>query len=158
MNAPALATVDVNVPIAANGGAPHAPEGCRATCIRILLAITGNGRIALDANGLIFREYLKNLSLAGGEPGTGDAFLCWVHDHQWNPDVCERVLLSPLGHGDFGEFPRDPALNAFDLADRKYATVAKVSGATVVNATDSDWRDFASAFCANGIYVLNLCV
>jgi hypothetical protein len=157
MNPPELATVDVNVAIAANGGAPHVSAGCRASCVEMLLAIIGGGRIALDAGGLIFREYLNHLSLAG-EPGTGDAFVRWVHDHQWNPETCDRVLLTPLEHGDFAEFPRDAALAAFDLADRKYAAVAKVSGATVVNATDTDWRDFAAAFRANSIAVLNLCV
>ena len=157
MNPPEISTVDVNVAISANGGATHVPSGCRATCIQMLLAIINEGRIALDAGGLIFREYLNHLSLAG-EPGTGDAFVRWVHDHQWNPETCERVTLTPLGHGDFAEFPRDPALTAFDLADRKYAAVAKVSGATVVNATDTDWRDFAAAFRAQGIKVLSLCV
>lgn len=147
----------MNIPIAANGGAPHAPGPCKGTCAALLLAIVTGGRIALDAGGLIFREYLKHLNLAG-EPGAGDAFVRWVHDHQWNPDVCERVPLTPLGHGDFAEFPRDPALAAFDLADRKYAAVARVSGATVVNATDTDWRNFEAPLRANGIKVLNLCV
>ena len=157
MNIPQLATVDVNVPIAANGGATHTSMTCQKACIEMLLGIMRGRRLALDNDGWIFREYLKYLDLSG-QPGTGDAFIRWVHDHQWNPDKCVRVTITKLAEGGIAEFPADPALANFDLADRKYASVASVSGATVVNATDTDWRDFSAPFAANGINVLNLCV
>lgn len=60
----------------------------------------------MDERGLIFEEYLQNLSLKG-QPGTGDMFMKWVFDHAWDPEYCERRSITAL-EGEprgFQEFP-----------------------------------------------------
>lgn len=53
--------------------------------------------------------------------GTGDAFLKWVHDHQRNPERCERRRNTCLNEQEqeFTEFPSSEALRALDPSDRK---------------------------------------
>src|SRR5207245_8723519 len=61
--------------------------------------------------------------------------------------------------GDFAEFPRDPALEGFDLSDRKFVAVARASrhSPTVLNAVDSDWRIYEEPLKRHGVEVEFLC-
>ena len=113
--------LDTNVAIVANGGSEQASPALAEKCIDVLLEITRGNGLVLDADGEIFEEYRRNLSLRG-QPGVGDMFLKWVHDNQWNPERCERRMITPL-LGDsrgYEEFPASEALADFDASDRKF--------------------------------------
>jgi hypothetical protein len=158
---PKICIVDVNVGIAANGEADVC-AACELTCIEWLQAIMERGLVAIDDGGRIFDEYMTHLRLAG-EPNVGDEFIKWVHDNEWQPERCERVPITPTNDGwMFAEFPHDPALANFDRSDRKYVAVAAacaalVGPATILNATDSDWKHHQAALAANGVPVVHLC-
>jgi hypothetical protein len=149
--------VDTNVPLAANGKAEQASAACQLACCESLLAIT-RGRIclALDDAGEIFREYLGNLSLSG-QPGVGDLFLRWAHDHQYNLQRCARIPLTPHDARGYEEFPDDEGLASFDPSDRKFAAVARQAAASVLNAVDSDWWDYQRPLSRAGIQVELVC-
>lgn len=156
MKIPSFCIVDTNVPLTANGAASHASEHCRDRCMDVLLEIMENGRIALDHRGLILEEYRRKLSY--GFPNVGDEFVKWAHDHEWNVERCYRGVITPRGrHGDCMEFPTAPTLEKFDLSDRKFAAVASVAQAPILNACDSDWKNHEPALAEAGIRVIFLC-
>jgi hypothetical protein len=157
MTASNLAVVDTNVGIAANLKADVSPE-CALDCIQLLRAITRRGHLVLDANGLIFSEYRKYLSLAG-EPGTGDAFVRWVADHQFDVEMCTRIELTATEDGNFAEFPDGEGLESFDDADRKFVSVsaAHTDRPAVHVAVDRGWVKHAAALAAVGVTVNFLC-
>jgi hypothetical protein len=117
------------------------------------------GTIVLDKDGWILKEYRDNLR-SDGQPGVGDAFLKWVYNYQWNPQRCDRVRISPVAAGtDFAEFPKDPALTGFDLADRMFvaAACAHPGNPPILNAVDTDWWVFRDALLRNGVRLEFLC-
>ncbi len=149
--------VDVNVAIVANGKSPQADDRCELSCIRSLKDIQQN-MICLDDGDRIFKEYRAHLSLSG-QPGVGDEFIYWLHQNCYTPSICERVTIREHPGRGFEEFPDDPALTAFDRSDRKYAAVARASRHSphILNAVDSDWRNFESELSRHGINVSELC-
>lgn len=149
--------VDTNVGVAANLKASVSRE-CALACIRALRKITESGHLLLDAEGRIFAEYLKYLSLAG-QPGTGDAFVRWVADNRYNADRCALVSLHETEDGSFVEFPTEEALREFDRSDRKFVAVAAKHGekAYILVAVDRGWVRFDEALRAAGVEVRHLC-
>jgi hypothetical protein len=152
--------VDTNVPIGANGRS-HADPACVIACIEGLAAVCSEGVIVLDDAMRILKEYMDHLSL-GGEPGAGDAFVKWVWNVQGDDRRCERVVLTPRyenGAENFAEFPDDPELADFDLADRKFvaAALASLKTPAVLNALDSDWAENHNALVRNGLTIRFLC-
>ncbi len=147
--------VDTNVPIVANGGDKvHADAHCQMACVEKLEYLVQCGIVAIDKLGLIFEEYLRNLSLAG-TPGVGDAFFKYLYNNQHNCKRIERVEISQCddeGIG-FDELP----MNDLDRSDRKFLAVAVVASATILNATDSDWGEQASLMESLGVDVCQLC-
>lgn len=159
---PEICGVDVNVGIAANGQAAVCPA-CELACVETLQAIMTSGRVAIDSLNQIWDEYMAHLRFAG-EPGIGDEFMKWIHEHQWGSGRCEAVPITPRTDDplDFEEFPNTPALAGFDRSDRKYVAVAKVActclgAAEILNATDSDWLHHHAALLAEGVPVTQLC-
>lgn len=152
--------VDVNVAIVANGKSEQADDHCELSCVRSLRDIQQNQRniICLDGGDRIFKEYLDHLSMSG-QPGVGDEFMEWLNQNRYTPSVCERVAIREHPERGFEEFPDDPALTAFDPSDRKYVAVARASRHSphILNAVDSDWRDFESELLRHGINVGELC-
>jgi hypothetical protein len=154
---PDFCLVDTNVPIVANEDCLEANDSLVEECINILLELTRRGGLVLDDGGLIFEEYRQNLSLSG-QPGTGDAFMKWVHDHQWLEDLCERRTITSLindPHG-FVEFPESTALNGFDPSDRKFVAVAnaRIPKRPIIQAVDCKWWGWKEALAAEGIEVV----
>lgn len=151
--------VDTNVPIVANGGSESRKSGrkaslaCRLEAIEFLERLLKRGRIILDLNGEIQREYLRHLN-PKGQPGVGDRFLLAVLNSA--PRRIERVELHKT-NGQYDDFPDDPRLVGFDPSDRKFAAAARKSNAQVANATDSDWLDYQMALSSNGIKVKFVC-
>ena len=131
--------VDTNVAVVANGKEwiDRAP-GCVLACNRKLTEIKESGRVAVDDRWEIVGEYRRKLR-ESGEPGAGDAFLKWLLTNLWNPERCDQVKPET--------FPGDASLAAFHSKDRKFVTVAMahLEHPPILEATDSDWRDFAEA-------------
>jgi hypothetical protein len=152
--------IDTNVPVTANGHATHADLDCQTACIVKLMQIQAQGRVLVDAHGLIFTEYSHHLSHAG-QPGAGDAFFKWLWNNQGQPALCTKVPIEPEDEAgqEFPGFPEDPELQNFDRSDRKFVAVALASGENppIVNATDTDWWIFREALNRNGVQVEFLC-
>lgn len=156
-----MVVVDTNVPKVANGqeGSPQASPRCVRTCIsRIRRIMYGEDKLVLDENGLILREYRRNLH-SSGQPGAGDAFLGWIL--RTGAAMCESVPIT-LVDGleiEFDEFPDDPALKRFDEDDRKFIAVARAhpENPSILQAVDSKWLNFRDALHKNGVRVEDLC-
>jgi len=152
--------IDANVLAVANFRADHADLNCVENCIQFLMRIYRReaGSVTVDASGEIMREYSTYASHKG-QPGVGDHFFKWLHDHQGYPDICEAVVIHPHPERGFEEFPDDPDLSAFDPSDRKYVAAASAShrAPVICNAVDSDWANFSPAFSKLGISVRQLC-
>ena len=155
-----IVVVDTNVAVVANRR-EDAPSQCVRACVSEMLAITTDQkRVALDLEGLIIREYMKNLSL-GGQPGVGDAFLKWLYRNQAVTERCEKVSILPGGAGnaDFPAFPDDETLAGFDPSDRKFVAVARAhpSAPPILEATDTKWWGWRQALQRHGVTVQFLC-
>lgn len=150
--------VDTNVPIIANGR--HADPLCMQQCVTRLEEIVQSGRVLVDTHFCILSEYQRNLSFAG-QPGVGNHFFKWLFDRQAMNQFCTQVPITPLGTHciDFEEFPDDADLSTFDPSDRKFVAVALASGEnpTILNCSDTDWRDFDDALKRNGVTVVQIC-
>src|SRR6266508_3469626 len=125
--------VDTNVAMVANDASLPVdsedlrPLECISACIRALTDVTRNGHLVLDTAGLIFDEYKTYLNFSG-QPGVGDIFMKWVHDRQWDREVCTRVEITPDDVRGFVEFPDHAELADFDWDDRKFVAVACAHG------------------------------
>ena len=157
--------VETNVAIVANNRVEQAPQAnrrCILACINKLVECvnilkgTVRGKLVLDDGGEIEREYAAHLKRSG-QPGVGDEFFFEINRHGYGPN-CERVAITPC-NGSYAEFPSDAALARFDLSDRKFVAVALTSlhGPVVVNAVDSDWRDYQQELEATGVRIEQLC-
>jgi hypothetical protein len=143
--------VDTNVAIVANEEPSDGrPLDCIDACIRSLEAIMSSGRIAMDDDDRILEEYDPYMQWHGPR-GTGHEFFIWVIDNLWNKDLCDRVPLAP--------YPDHPALASFDLSDRKFVQVAlgHPERPAILNAVDSDWRNFEEALTNHGVSIHFLC-
>ena len=81
-------------------------------------------------------------------------------DNQFNEKYCVQVdLQRDTETGHYVHFPADPQLDGFDMSDRKFAAaaIACAEGPPIVNALDTDWRDFRTALKAHGIEVEQVC-
>ena len=152
--------VDTNVPIVANGRVDPSDGGrfpslpCRLAAIDFLERLLKQGRVIMDLEGEIQREYRRHLN-PKGQPGVGDRFYLAVL--QSSPQRVERVELSKAADGSYVDFPEDPALASFDPSDRKFVAVARRASAPVAVATDSDWVAAAGALERNGVMIDLLC-
>jgi hypothetical protein len=152
------AVVDTNVPIAANGR-----EGillsCANNCAQALLRITKLGMLVIDDGDRVLSEYRRHLSLAG-QPGVGDMFVKWAHDHAWRANRVARVRLTPIVDDPdrFREFP-STMLPGFDRSDEVFVAVARThhDRPPILNATDSDWWTQREALARAGVEIMFLC-
>ena len=146
--------VDTNVAIVANGDADQADNQCFEACVRRLESLIVKETIAIDDKNLILFEYGRRLDFAG-QPGVGDMFFRYVFDNQYWDDRIRRVTITPSENErrSFEELPE----NTFDPADRKFLAVAVVAKATVLNATDSDWKESKDLMDQLGVKVEQLC-
>ncbi|MBV8458579.1 MAG: hypothetical protein JO122_18420 [Acetobacteraceae bacterium] len=130
--------VDTNVPIVANGhsGSSHEKTPsvlCRLAAVKFLQNILYSDQVLLDLEGEIQAEYPR------GQPGVGDRF--YLEVLRSSPDRVLRVDLPRRDDGEYADLPQSPIDVGFDPSDRKFAALANRHGATVANATDSDWLD-----------------
>jgi len=152
--------VDTNVAIVANEKSEQASTDCKLSCINKIKEFNNNQHIlVLDNLWLIISEYKNKLSQIG-EPGIGDAFLKWVLTNQANPNRCQTVKITKTGIDSFEEFPQDREdLEEFDRSDRKFVAVALAHPhkPTILNAVDSDWKNFELSLKKIGINLEFLC-
>jgi hypothetical protein len=149
--------IDSNVPIVANGKNVTASYECQLAAIVFLQEVVGAPRrrcVYLDSGDLIFDEYKKHLSFKG-QPGVGDAFFKFIHDHMHGDQHVKRVDVTPVSDATRGfmEIPH----NNLDKSDRKFLAVAVVAKAEIVNATDSDWQEHSTLLHFLKIRILQLC-
>lgn len=151
MSLPKKFLVDTNVPKTANLATqpeanPEIPAQCILACIETIEHVIQTRGLVLDANEEIFTEYRQQLSLKG-QPGVGDRFMKWVHDHRWSLPESYR------------EFPDHEGLVQFDRSDRKFVAVAHAHLAKppIFQATDSKWWSWQAALAEVGIAVNFLC-
>lgn len=149
--------VDTNVGIAANSKA-DVSHACELRCIQRLREITEQGHLVLDAEGQIFAEYLRHLSLAG-EPGVGDTFMRWIHDHQYDAKFCTLVPLTIKSDGEIVEFPAQQSLAGFDPSDKKFVAVAVThpGNPPIQVALDRGWVRHRDALVGVGVEIEFLC-
>lgn len=152
--------IDTNVLAASNGLATHADGACIEACIGRLLEARRDERIVLDLNGLILGEYQRHCA-PWNPQRPGDRFLQWLLQVQGDPTRCERVELVETGDParPVEPFPKDPDLDGFDPDDHKFVACVNASAERphVLNAVDSDWRDYQEPLKRHGVDVQFLC-
>ncbi|MCY4051133.1 MAG: hypothetical protein OXF60_06550 [Gammaproteobacteria bacterium] len=110
--------------------------------------------VAIDEFGYIFQEYRKHLTL-GGSRNVGDEFFKYLFENQYNHDRIQQIRISPSNDDDIG-FEELPA-NKLDPSDRKFLAVSVKAGATILNATDSDWDEQGLLLQKLGVETCQLC-
>jgi hypothetical protein len=159
---PKKCLIDTNVPKNANLAlnpttVPIEMQQCVLACIEAVEFVTKKGKLVIDAGNEIYDEYRHNLSMRG-QPGVGDGFMKWVHDHRWNPEKTDRIPITKDGDS-YKEFPQHDCLLDFDPSDRKFVTVAHVhkKKPPILEATDSKWWGWKEALEQVGIKVKFVC-
>jgi hypothetical protein len=154
--------VDTNVIAVANGEAGHVGDECIATCAEFLRFVQSSGNIVvIDSPGDILREYLRHRT--DGQPGVGERFIRWILQVRADPEHCKVVditaSVSASGRPTFEEYPDSQELDLFDQDDKKFVAVAAATDgrATIVNATDHDWADYAEALKRVNVSVMCIC-
>lgn len=162
MNWPKKCLVDTNVPKTANLATQPNPttdvsDECVMACVCAIDHVIKKGGLVVDAGDEIFDEYMKQLSLKG-QPGVGDHFMKWVHDHRWTLPDSDRIIITKNGNS-YDEFPDHEDLANFDNSDRKFVAVANAHSAKppILQATDSKWWGWKDALEKAGIKVRFLC-
>jgi len=161
-NLPRKCVVDTNVPLTANlalspDEIPQELTGCVWACLEAVEHVTREGCLVIDAGNEIYDEYRHKLSMRG-QPGVGDRFMKWVHDHRWNLPDQDRVRITEKGDS-YVQFPDHKDLQAFDISDRKFVAVANAhpEKPPILQATDSKWWGWKDALAEIGITTHLLC-
>ena len=148
--------IDTNVMVVANRQNAKVAQSCADACVAFLIRARAADVVLLDNGDEIRGEYAR--ALQQGRPyQLGMQFLIHIYQQLGNLRHVRMVELARDGDGGFADFPRDAALAAFDRSDRKFAALARATGAAVTNATDSDWLEFLPALNGCGIEVNFLC-
>lgn len=162
MSLPNKCVVDTNVPKTANlttqlDRNAEVPAECILACIGAVEYVIRERALVVDEGNEIFNEYKKQLSLRG-QPGVGDRFMKWVHDHRWGLPQDQRVRIT-RSDDSYEEFPTHGGLSEFDLSDRKFVAVANAhpDKPPILQATDSKWWGWKGALAQAGITVHFLC-
>jgi hypothetical protein len=150
--------VDTNVILTANRQHTDVSEACIVSCAQRLQAIVAGGRVAIDDDYRILKEYQNKTTPHVGKRA-GDAFVKWLLRNNANPERCDQVKLVEHPERGFESFPQDVRLTTFDPADRKFVAVSCAHGdhPPIAQATDSKWIGWAPALRDHGVKVEFLC-
>lgn len=151
--------VDTNVLMAAEQGMcddieTPAGQRCQAECGRRLLRIQREGAFVCvdDAYGIL-GEYRRRLLENRSRRGLGSEFCIWVMSGPGSRRT-EWIRITPTDPArGFEELP----VNRLDPSDRKFLAVARKAGATILNATDSDWDEQRHLLRRLGVPLEQLC-
>lgn len=154
--------VDTNVPVVANQRSGQASPICVNSCIAKIENIMKNGKIAVDDQWLIVKEYRTNLNL-NNQQLVGNRFLRWVLTNLRNGNKCDQVSITSINPNDptqFKEFPSDRRLKKFDPSDRKFVAVSLVHPRKppILQAVDTKWWEFKDILKENQVTVEFLCM
>jgi hypothetical protein len=152
------AIVDTNVVLVANRQHDDVSDACVTSCAQRLEALMAHGRVAIDDEYRILREYQnKTAPHAGRRPG--DVFVKWLLRNAANVSRCDRVRLVEHATRAFESFPDDARLANFDSPDRVFVAVAAAHPAhpPILQAADSKWLGWAEALRDHGVDVELLC-
>ena len=149
-----LFVVDTNVAVVANGRDTHVNDACQQKCVEKIESIIESGVLVVDTEDLILEEYSGQLEFSG-QPSVGDELFIHLVNCQYLEGQVKRVAITPTNH-EYTEFAELPE-NALDRSDQKFLAVAVVSGAIIVNATDSDWSEHRGLTDGLGVKVDQLC-
>jgi hypothetical protein len=155
-----IVIIDTNVPLVANGKAEQASPECVNECTKRLNVLIQTGKLVLDSNWLIIKEYRNKLQ-STGQPGVGDKFLKWVLTNYKNNSRCEMVNITEKNNDgcDFEEFPDDSRLENFDPDDRKFVAVsiAHAGNPPVLQAVDTQWWRYRDILAEYNVKTEFLC-
>ena len=152
------AVIDTNVLLVADLRHGDVAMECVLTCIEHLQNLREQGKVVIDDDYRILREYQRNIDSRRGK-NMGAAFLKWLQQNQANQAHVERVHITETAPDSFAEFP-DPELQpAFDPPDRKFVAVANAhpDKPPIWQATDCKWLDWWIGLNRRGIQVNFLC-
>lgn len=154
----ALAVIDTNILLIANGMHADVSQACVATCIERLAAIQRYGTVVIDDDFHILGEYEHKLGLAPPD-GAGALFLQWLLRNMGDRNLVQMVSITPTVNAGFHEFPGTRLQSWFDPSDRKFVAVANAHPfkPTIWQGADCKWLDWWPALQANGIEVEFLC-
>lgn len=153
-----MAVVDTNVLLAANGAHGELSADCVIACVEQLQALQADGVVVIDDDFRILGEYRHKTRL-NPPKGVGDVFLKWLLREAGNLTRVAQVSLTETAADTFVEFPCADLQDAFDAADRKFASVAHAhpDRPPILQAADSKWLDWWPALQARGVHVRFLC-
>lgn len=162
MKMPKICVVDTNVPKTANLATKPSEDSemsdvCILACVNAIEDIISKKAVVIDDGDEIFHEYRQQLSMKG-QPGVGDKFMKWVHDHRWSLPESQRVTITK-NEDSYDEFPHHEYLENFDPSDRKFVAVAHAHPhkPPIIEATDSKWWGWKKPLEETGINVRFLC-
>lgn len=155
--------IDTNVPLTAIMTDDMA---CQMQCIQVVKDIL-NGQIivVMDDQNAALKEYRQQM-YPDPNPSAGLAsqFLMYLLTYQYNVTRVYRAkVMQNAGTGAYLLYPLVASVQKFDPSDKKWVAIALTyqqetqKPAPIVNATDSDWLHFASAFEQLGIQIEFLC-
>lgn len=153
-----IRVVDTNVIAVANKRHDGVCAACVENCVRQLLEIQRSGRVAIDADWEILREY-SSYAEANHQKEVGDAFLKWLLLNKANTERCDQVAIVAHDTRGYESFPDDARLAAFDRSDRKFVAVsaAHAERPPILQATDSKWLNWNDALRDHGVQVDLVC-
>lgn len=155
-----IVIIDTNVPLVANGMAEQASPECMNECTKRLNVLIQTGKLVLDSNWLIIKEYRNKLQ-STGQPGVGNKFLKWVLTNYKNTDRCEMVDITLTDNTgcNFKEFPTDLRLDNFDTDDRKFVAVsiAHKENPPILQAVDTKWWQYKEILAEYNVKTEFLC-
>ena len=162
MSLPDKCLVDTNVPKTANLATqpdPNSdmPDECVWSCIEAVEHVIQKRGLIIDSGDEIFDEYRGQLRMKG-QPGVGDRFMKWVHDHRWSLPDSQRVVIAKNSDS-YNEFPEHEGLVNFDISDRKFVAAANAhpEKPPILQAADSKWWGWKDALEEVGITAYFLC-
>lgn len=155
--------IDTNVPLAATR--TDTPVRCQLACVQLVRRVLkGEVTVIIDSNNDALNEYRKQM-YPDPNPSAGLAsqFMMYVFNHMGDPSRVYLAHVQKDSDGNYALYPRDPSVTAFDPSDKKWVAIALTYHAEtgqvvpIINATDSDWLHYESAWQRLNIHITQLC-
>lgn len=153
-----ICVIDTNVLLVANGQHKAVSHDCIKNCIEKLMAIKLHGKVLIDDDYEILKEY-KNKTSPNTGNRVGDMFLKWLLQNKANKKYCEQVSLIKNDVKKWESFPDDTSLEDFDEEDKKFVAVSIVhpKKPKILQSADTRWLQWAPHLENNGVKVEFLC-